>query len=205
MKKKGELWVICGPMFSGKTLTLIGILDSFAKAGFKVQAFKAEVDTRYGRKQNLITHSGIEFPAIAIPVNDPWQIDLNLDPETQIVGIGEAQFFSNELVNVIDYLLEKRRLPTIVEGLDTDFRGEPFGPMPLLLAKAQVLIKLTAVCSICGAPATRTQRLIGNEPAPFDSPLIMVGGKELYQPRCFQHHEVPGKPIPAPYCPRRQD
>jgi len=201
---RGELRVVCGPMFAGKTLFVIGALDSFKKAGFSVQAFKASLDVSRYQTQNLVAHSGVEFPAIAIPPNDPWQIAFNLEPETQIVGIGEAQFFSEELVRVVEWILEKGML-VIVEGLDTDFRGEPFGPMPHLIAIAQEVIKLKGVCRICGAPATRTQRLIDGKPAPYDSPLLMVGGNELYEPRCLKHHEVPGKPIPGPYCPRRED
>jgi thymidine kinase len=109
-----------------------------------------------------------------------------------IVAIEEGQFWDDGLAAVVEQLADAGK-QVLVTGLDQDFRGEPFGPMPALMALADQVTKLTAICMVCGEPATRTQRLIDGQPAPADSPLIMVGGMgdEKYEARCRLHHEVP--------------
>jgi thymidine kinase len=139
----------------------------------------------------VVSHSGFSFNAI--PVEDPKTI-LKMAYEAEVVGIDESQFFTPDLIPVIqELLLRKKRV--IVAGLDLDFRGEPFGIMPNLLAMADEVMKLHAICSVCGNIATKTQRLIDGKPARYDDPTILVGGLETYEARCNLHHEVPGKTL----------
>ena len=122
-------------------------------------------------------------------MSEARQILERLDPDTEVVAIDEAQFFDWSIAEVCNQLAE-RGLRVIVAGLDMDFRGEPFGPVPLLMAQAEIVDKLHAVCVICGAPATRTQRLIEGHPAYYDDPVILVGAQESYEPRCRRCHKV---------------
>jgi thymidine kinase len=126
----------------------------------------------------------------AVPIGKAREILGQLEPDTTVVAVDEAQFFDWELSHVCNELAE-RGLRVILAGLDMDFRGEPFGPMPLLLAEAEEVTKLQAICVVCGAPASRTQRLINSQPAAYDDPLILVGGSESYEARCRKCHEVP--------------
>jgi thymidine kinase len=126
-------------------------------------------------------------------VGNAREILERLDPETTVVAVDEAQFFDWELSQVCNQLAASG-MRIILAGLDMDFRGEPFGPMPLLMAEAEEVTKLQAICVECGAPASRTQRLIDSEPAAYDDPLILVGGSESYEARCRSCHQVPGKP-----------
>ena len=116
-----------------------------------------------------------------------------LNPDTTVVAIDEAQFFDWKVADVAR-LLADRGLRVIITGLDLDFRGEPFGPMPLLMAEAEMVDKLHAICVVCGAPASRTQRLINGEPAHYADPVILVGASEVYEARCRDCHQVPGRP-----------
>jgi thymidine kinase len=113
-----------------------------------------------------------------------------LKPETTVVGIDEAQFYDPGIVEVVRLLAEKG-LRVILTGLDMDFRGEPFGCMPELMARAERVDKLQAICMVCGEPASRTQRLVDGKPARFDDPVVVVGAQEIYEARCRKHHEVP--------------
>ena len=184
----GWVHVICGCMFCGKTDEMLRLLRRFSIAGRRVILVKPRLDTRTD-DVTVISRSGANHPAVN--VGDSQEIEA-LVGDADIVAIEEGQFFDERLPEVIGRLAEAGK-QVIVTGLDQDFRGIPFGPMPRLMALADQVTKLTAICVVCGEPATRTQRLIGGQPAPADSPLIVIGGlgDEKYEARCRQHHEVP--------------
>jgi thymidine kinase len=183
----GSLEVICGSMFSGKTEELIRLLRRATIAKQKVQVFKPAIDNRYDEVK-IASHAGMNFDAI--PIQRSAEILEKIDADTTVVGIDEAQFLDPEIVAVASKLADDGRR-VIVAGLDTDFRGEPFGSMPLLLAKAELVVKLQAICVICGEPASRTQRLVNGKPARYDDPVVVVGAAEMYEARCRKHHIVP--------------
>ena len=183
----GSIEVVTGSMFSGKTDEMIRRLRRATIARQQVQVFKPLVDTRY-QVERVTSHAGTAFDAM--PIEKASQILVNLKPETTVVGIDEAQFFDNELVDLVQ-TLGNRGIRVIVAGLDTDFRGEPFGCMPVLMAIAEHVDKLQAICMICGEPASRTQRLVNGKPARYDDPIVIVGASEMYEARCRKHHEVP--------------
>ena len=183
----GSIEVICGSMFSGKTDELIRRLVRATIARQKVQVFKPAIDLRYAAEK-VTSHAGSNFDAI--PVEKAAHIRSKLDRDTTVVGIDEAQFLDAEVVGVAQELAG-RGVRVLVAGLDMDFRGEPFGPMPHLIAMAEHVSKLHAICMVCGDEASRTQRLVNGRPARFDDPVVIVGASELYEARCRQHHEVP--------------
>jgi thymidine kinase len=183
----GSIEVITGSMFCGKTDELIRRLRRATIARQKVQVFKPVIDNRYS-VEKVTSHAGGEYDAI--PIQDVQNILEKLDPDTTVVGIDEAQFFNNEIIPITQKLAD-RGLRVIIAGLDTDFRGEPFGPIPTLMAKAEIVDKLHAICMVCGEPASRTQRLVNGQPAHYDDPVVIVGASEMYEARCRQHHEVP--------------
>ena len=183
----GSIEVICGSMFSGKTDELIRRLVRAKIARQKVQVFKPAIDIRYAAEK-VASHAGSTFDAI--PVEKAAEIRLKLDPETTVVGIDEAQFFDPEVVSLAQELAA-RGVRVIVAGLDTDFRGEPFGSMPALMSEAEDVAKLHAICMVCGDDASRTQRLVNGNPARYHDPVVIVGAAELYEARCRLHHEVP--------------
>jgi thymidine kinase len=183
----GWIEVVAGSMFSGKTEELIRRIRRARIAKQQVQVFKPAMDDRYHAEQ-VSSHNGLQWEAV--PINNAREILDRLAPGTTVVAVDEAQFFDWELSQVCTELAE-RGLRVILAGLDTDFRGEPFGPMPLLMAEAEEVTKLQAICVVCGAPASRTQRLIDNQPAAYDDPIILVGGSESYEARCRHCHEVP--------------
>lgn len=184
---QGGVEVITGPMFSGKSDELIRRLRRARIARQKIHVFKPSIDTRY-TEGKVTSHAGTEFEAT--PVERSAAITELVDDETTVVGIDEAQFFDLDLIRVVQELADQG-VRVIVAGLDTDFRGEPFGPMPTLMAQAERVDKLTAICMVCGDPATRTQRLINGRPARFEDPVVVVGASELYEARCRRHHQVP--------------
>lgn len=182
----GWLEVIVGPMFSGKSEELIRRLNRAFIARQRVQVFKPAIDDRYDNAA-VASHNGRTLDALA--VKDVADIRNALDDATQVIGIDEGQFLSGDLVPLaLDLADTGKRV--IVAGLDLDFRGEPFGLIPTLLAHAESVTKLSAICG-CGKAATRTQRLIGGHPAHYDDPVILVGAAESYEPRCRDHHDVP--------------
>jgi len=183
----GSIEVVCGSMFSGKTDELIRRLVRATIAKQKVQVFKPSIDIRYA-VEKVTSHAGANYDAI--PVANATEIHAKMDSETTVVGIDEAQFFNAEVAEVAQELAA-RGVRVIVAGLDMDFRGEPFGPMPLILAKAESVDKLHAICMVCGDEASRTQRLVNGKPAKYDDPVVIVGASELYEARCRAHHEVP--------------
>ena len=182
----GQIEIICGSMFSGKTEELIRRLRRAEIAKRKLQVFKPIIDTRY-HATRVTSHNGLAFEAV--PVASSAEILDLLDEETTIVGIDEAQFFDMGIIAVCEQLAD-RGLRVICAALDSDFRGEPFGPIPHLLARAEEVTKLRAICVICGEPACRTQRLIDGQPAAYDDPVVLVGAAEVYEARCRSCHAV---------------
>jgi len=189
--KGGWIEVICGSMFSGKTEELIRRVRRAEIARQHVQVFKPALDNRYVVSK-VASHDGGQTPAEVI--ERAAEILEKLHPDTTVVAIDEAQFFDWKIADVAR-LLADRGLRVIITGLDLDFRGEPFGPMPLLMAEAELVDKLQAICVICGAPASRTQRLINGKPANYADPVILVGASEVYEARCRNCHQVPGRPV----------
>ncbi|PJH76634.1 MAG: thymidine kinase [Anaerolineae bacterium CG_4_9_14_0_8_um_filter_58_9] len=183
----GSVEVITGSMFSGKTDELIRRLRRAAIARQKVQVFKPAMDVRYA-VEKVTSHAGTDFDAT--PIEHAADLYDRLEKDTTVVAIDEAQFFDDKIIAVVDELA-RRGIRVIVAGLDTDFRGEPFGPMPVLMAKAERVDKLQAICMVCGEPASRTQRLVNGKPARYDDPVVIVGAAEMYEARCRAHHEVP--------------
>ncbi len=186
----GRLEVICGSMFSGKTEELIRRVHRAQIARQKVQVFKPSLDDRYTLEQ-VTSHNGMGLDAIV--VHEAEEILRLVEPDTEVVAIDEAQFFGWEIAEVCD-TLANRGVRVIVAGLDMDFRGEPFGPMPVLMAQAEKVDKLQAICVVCGQEASRTQRLINGRPAAYDDPVILVGAQEVYEARCRACHQVPRRP-----------
>jgi thymidine kinase len=185
--KSGSIEVICGSMFSGKTEEMIRRLRRAVIAKQKVQVFKPIIDNRYN-VEKVTSHAGIDFEAV--PITQSSEIYGFLRPDTTVVAIDEAQFFDDGIVGVIDRLANDG-LRVVVTGLDMNFRGEPFGCIPILLSKADKVDKLQAICMVCGEAAGRTQRLVNGKPARYDDPLVVVGAAEMYEARCRAHHEVP--------------
>lgn len=185
--RAGRIELICGSMFSGKTEELIRRVRRARIARQSVQIFKPAVDTRF-TKGRVTSHNGQDDEAVTCL--SAADILIHLDPATTVVAVDEAQFFDLGLIQVIEQLAA-RDIRIIAAGLDLDFRGEPFGPIPELLARAEDVTKLHAICVVCGEEASRTQRLVDGQPARFDDPVIMVGASESYEARCRQHHCVP--------------
>jgi thymidine kinase len=184
--RRGRIELICGSMFSGKTEELIRRLRRAVIAKQKVQVFKPIIDNRY-HAQRVTSHTGVDFAAQ--PVATAAAMLGEIMPETTVVAIDEVQFFDDEVIAVCERLADQGRR-VICAGLDTDFRGIPFGAMPALMARAEEVNKLHAICVICGEEASRTQRLIDGQPAAFNDPVVMVGAAEVYEARCRQCHQV---------------
>lgn len=183
----GSVEVICGSMFSGKTDELIRRLVRATIAKQKVQVFKPAIDVRYA-VEKVTSHAGANYDAI--PVEKAADIRSKLEADTTVVAIDEAQFMDAEVVTIARELADKG-IRVLVAGLDMDFRGEPFGPMPALMSLAEHVDKLHAICMVCGDEASRTQRLVNGKPARYDDPVVIVGASEMYEARCRRHHEVP--------------
>ncbi|ADV68133.1 thymidine kinase [Deinococcus maricopensis] len=192
----GHLEVIVGPMFSGKSEELIRRVNRAVIARQRVAVFKPAIDDRY-HATFVASHNGRTVEAVAVRHTDDVLAHLTgqgtlLTADTalpDVVGFDEAQFFDAGLVPLALDLAD-HGVRVILAGLDLDFRAEPFGLMPDLVARAESVEKLTAICVVCGAPATRTQRLIGGQPARFNDPVVMVGAQEAYEARCRVHHEL---------------
>ncbi|MHA4769591.1 thymidine kinase [Staphylococcus capitis] len=182
----GWIETITGSMFSGKSEELIRRLRRGIYAKQKVIVFKPAIDDRY-HKEKVVSHDGNEIEAINISTSREV-LNQDLD-NVDVIGIDEVQFFDGEIVNIVEQLA-KNGHRVVVAGLDMDFRGEPFEPMPKLLAVSEQVTKLQAVCAVCGSPSSRTQRLINGEPAKIDDPIILVGANKSYEPRCRAHHIV---------------
>jgi thymidine kinase len=186
----GWVEVIAGVMFSGKSEELIRRVRRSIIARKRIQVFKSRLDERYSGIYTVSSHDGRTVEAI--PADSSGQISQQLDPMAHVIAIDEAQFLDPGVVPLVTSLAGRGRR-VIIAGTDTDFRGEPFGSMPQLMAIAEVVDKLHAICVLCGGPASRNQRLIGGQPAPYDSPTIMVGSAESYEARCRMCFSPPRK------------
>lgn len=186
----GWLEVISGCMFAGKTEELIRRINVLSYAKMEIIVFKPKIDNRYSDTE-IVSHSGVKVPCLVI--EEAQDILKKVNTDIKVVAIDEVQFFDQGIVEVCEYLADKG-IRVIVAGLDKDFRGEPFGVMPELLTRAEFVTKLTAVCAKCGAPATRTQRLVNGIPAAYNDPVVLVGAVEHYEPRCRHCHEIFDKP-----------
>lgn len=182
----GKVEVICGSMFCGKTEELIRRVRRAVIAKQEVQVFKPVIDDRYS-VEHVSSHAGQFIEAQ--PIQCAADMMKYLKDDTTVVALDEAQFFDREVIDIVDDLASQG-IRVIVAGLDLDFRGEPFGPMPFLLCRAEEVTKLHAICVICGEDACRTQRLVDGKPAGYDDPVIMVGAQETYEARCRKHHIV---------------
>lgn len=180
MKHKGILEVVCGSMFSGKSEELIRRLRRAEFAQQNVITFKHSLDTRKTTR-HVISHNGTKIKAIA--ADQPEKILEYINESVDVVGIDETQFFSQTIVGVV-LAMVKMGKRVIVAGLDLDFRGVPFGPVPALMALSDKSLKLKAICVECGNDAHYTQRIINGSPAKFNDPVILVGAEECYQARC---------------------
>jgi thymidine kinase len=187
--RSGWIEVITGSMFSGKTEELLRRLRRAEIAEQEVAVFKPDIDDRYG-EATIGSHNGRQWEASVVNAEGEgvWDIYDELDDE-KVVAVDEANFFSTELVDVCEALAADGRR-VIVSGTDQTFRAEPFEPVPQLLALAEYVDKLQAICTVCGEPATRNQRLIDGEPAHADDPTILVGAEESYEARCRNCHTL---------------
>lgn len=187
IQQAGRIEVICGSMFCGKTEELLRRARRAIIGKQRLQVFKPSLDERFGIER-VTSHDGRTIEAAPVP--SARDILPLIEPTTTVVAIDEVQFFDLAIVEIIDELAE-RGIRVLVAGLDMDFRGEPFGPMPSLLARAEEVTKLHAICIVCGDQASRTQRLINGKPAHYNDPVILVGAAEHYEARCRQHHVIP--------------
>ena len=188
--RDGWIETISGCMFAGKTEELIRRIKVLEFAKKEIMVFKPVIDNRYSETR-VVSHAGSSVESYV--VNDALEILEMIKPTTQVVAIDEVQFFDDNICAVCNELAD-RGIRVMAAGLDTNFKGEPFGPMPQLMTEAEFVTKLAAVCNKCGAPATRTQRIVNGKPASYNDPIILVGAAESYEARCRHCHELPDKP-----------
>ena len=188
--KEGWIEVITGCMFAGKTEELIRRINVLQFAKKKIVVFKPSIDDRYSIDR-VVSHAGTSVESYAIKEAKEM---LALVGDADVIAIDEVQFFDDEVVDICNHFADLGKR-VMCAGLDMDFRGEPFSIMPRLVTQAEFVTKLTAVCTKCGAPATRTQRIVNGNPAHFNDPIILVGASEAYEARCRHCHEVPGKKV----------
>ena len=187
--KIGKIEVITGCMFSGKSEELIRRLKRARIAKLQVQVFKPSIDTRFSNIE-VVSHTGEKIQAEA--VSSSIEILNKLSSTINVVGIDETQFYDVEIIKVVREI-SRKGIRVILAGLDMDFRGEPFGPMGNLMAIADEVTKLHAICMVCGEEATMTQRLIDGKPAKYTDPVVLIGASERYEARCKLHHYVVSK------------
>lgn len=179
----GSIEVITGCMFSGKTEETLKRIERAEMAGSEVKVYVPSTDDRYGQ-ETVGSHNGRKWDAEVV---DPEEPDMQTGAD--VVAVDEANFFEKALVDEVERLASEGKR-VIISGIDSTFRGEPFEPVPELMSKAEYVDKLRAVCSVCGQPASRNQRIIDGEPAHVDEPTVVVGADEKYEPRCRECHEV---------------
>lgn len=189
-KPAGTLIVITGSMFAGKSEELIRQVRRALYARKKVQVFKSALDNRWDSTA-IATHNGVRFEAV--PVSSSADLERLVQPDTEVIAIEEIQFFDEGVVALCDRWANEGRT-VIAAGLDQDFRGQPFGFMPILLALADEVVKLRAICARCGQQASKTQRLVDGRPASWDEPTILIGAAEKYEARCRRCHRVLNAP-----------
>ena len=175
----GSIEVVCGPMFSGKTEELIRRVKRAQIAKQKIQIFKPEIDDRYDDKK-VVSHSALSIEAV--PVKDSSEIIHRVYDSTRIIAIDEVQFFDEKIIDVISRMA-RRGCRVICAGLDQDYKGNPFGPIPHLLAIADSVLKVQAICTVCGAPASKTYRKVEKN----CHEQVLVGETEMYEARCRSH------------------
>ncbi|HRT68613.1 MAG TPA: thymidine kinase [Bacilli bacterium] len=188
--KDGWIEVITGSMYAGKTEELLRRIKRIEYAKKRVIVFKPKIDDRYSSCE-VVSHNNGRTKSVNVTKSSDI-LDYLVEPYPYAIAIDEVQFLDEKIIGVCEKFANKG-VRVIVAGLDRNFRGEPFGVMPELLARAEYVTKLVAICSVCGAPATRTQRLINGQPANYNDPIILVGAKEQYEARCRHCHKVPGK------------
>ncbi|HEY4537646.1 MAG TPA: thymidine kinase [Erysipelothrix sp.] len=188
--KPGYVEVITGCMFAGKTEELIRRINVLQYAKQNIQVFKPAIDNRYSEKE-VVSHAGSKVESHV--VSNTLDILKFVNEATDVVAIDEVQFFDDNIIKISDYLA-KKGIRVMLAGLDMDFRGEPFGVIPKLMTTAEFVTKQTAVCTKCGGPATRTQRLVDGKPASYHDPIVLVGASESYEARCRHCHIVLDKP-----------
>jgi len=185
---RGWIEAITGVMFSGKSEELMRRVRRALIARRRVQVFKSALDSRYAGLHRISSHDGATVDAV--PIRSSLELAEQAHRDTQVFAIDEVQFLDDGVIDVVSMLAD-RGGRVILAGTDTDFRGVPFGPIGHLLAIAETVDKLHAICVICGNPATRNQRLVDGRPAPAEAPVIQVGGSESYEARCRGCHQVP--------------
>jgi thymidine kinase len=185
IQSDGHIEVITGSMFSGKTEELIRRITRAELAGQEIQVYKPEIDDRYGETE-IGSHDGRSWEAEVV---DGGDMESLREADADIIAIDEANFFEQTLVETSHELADSGKR-VIISGIDQNFRGEPFRPLPELMAAAEYVEKLRAICARCGKPATRNQRLIDGEPAHIDDPEVLVGAEETYEARCRDCHEL---------------
>lgn len=186
-KNHGWIEVIVGPMYSGKSEELIRRIRRAKIAKQNVQVFKPEIDNRYSI-DDVVSHCGEKEGAI--PVKNSEEIVNLIEEDIDVLAIDEVQFFDENIINILTSVSDNGKR-VICAGLDMDFRGEPFGCVPKIMAIAEFVDKIQAICMCCGNPATRTQRLINGKPANYNDSIILIGAKESYEARCRNCHCVP--------------
>ena len=184
----GWIEVICGCMFAGKTEELLRRVRRMEYAKKEVIVFKPKIDNRYSEGE-VVSHNKTKTKSINIKESKDIYEHINMDKLPYSIVIDEVQFLDKGVIEIAEDLAS-RGVRVICAGLDKDFRGEPFGIMPELLCRAEIVTKLDAICQVCGGLATRTQRLINGKPAKYNDPIIMVGAKESYEARCRHCHVV---------------
>jgi len=200
-QREGWIEVITGPMYAGKTEELIRRVKRLEFARQNIIVFKPQMDTRYALDE-VVSHNNTRTRSVNI--TSAKEIMDYVNDQTDVIAIDEIQFLDEEAVRICEHLADSG-IRVIVSGLDRDFRGEPFSFMPKLLALAEEVTKLSAICVCCATPATRTQRIVNGKPANYTDPIILVGAKDSYEARCRHCHDVPGRPIPYPGNPNDHD
>ena len=190
--RPGLVEVITGCMFAGKTEELIRRVKVFEFAKKEVVVFKPLIDNRYSNEL-VVSHAGSSVKSVLARDSSDIMEYMEAHPEIEILAIDEVQFFDEDIVLAINDLADSG-IRVMVAGLDMNFRGEPFGVMPTLMTQAEFVTKLTAVCTKCSSPATRTQRLVNGKPAKYDDPTILVGASESYEARCRHCHQIANRP-----------
>jgi len=189
--RAGWIEIIVGSMYAGKTEELLRRIKRINYAKKECIVFKPKIDNRYSNNE-IVSHNNSKVESIIIAkANDIYNYLQNSLPYA--IAVDEVQFLDNGIIEVSEDLAD-RGVRVILAGLDLDFRGESFGVVPELLARAEYVTKLKAICQVCGAPATRTQRLINGKPASYYDPIILIGAKEHYEARCRHCHVVGDKP-----------